>query len=199
MKKVRVSSGIRMDLAHRSPDYIRELVHHHVGGQLKVAPEHTDPYVLDKMRKPANDDFERFTEVFHEESAAAGKRQQIIPYFIASHPGSDLDAMIHLAVFLKQNGYEVWTDMRPLSVRKALEQAGRQDLIGEDCDSLIPAKPPREALQRRRKEANQRFRGDYVHTIKGEKGKTKSGPQSKKKQRRHKSKKGYRPQRKDAQ
>ena len=75
VKKVRVSSGIRMDLAHRSPEYIRELVHHHVGGQLKVAPEHTDPYVLDKMRKPANDDFERFTEVFHEESAAAGKRQ----------------------------------------------------------------------------------------------------------------------------
>jgi uncharacterized radical SAM protein YgiQ len=104
IKKVLVASGIRMDLARRSPEYMRELVQHHVGGRLKVAPEHTDPHVLDKMRKPSTDDFEKFTEVFNEESAAAGKKQYIIPYFIASHPGSDLDAMIDLAVFLKRSG-----------------------------------------------------------------------------------------------
>ena len=105
IKKVLVASGIRMDLARRSPEYMRELAQHHVGGHLKVAPEHTDPDVLMKMRKPANDDFEKFTEVFNRESKKAGKKQYIVPYFIASHPASDLDAMINLAVFLKQNGY----------------------------------------------------------------------------------------------
>jgi uncharacterized radical SAM protein YgiQ len=105
VKKVLVASGIRMDLARRSPRYMRELTRHHVGGHLKVAPEHTDPDVLARMRKPSNDDFEKFADVFAEESKKAGKRQYIVPYFIASHPGSDLDAMIDLAVFLKRNGY----------------------------------------------------------------------------------------------
>ena len=105
IKKVLVASGIRMDLARRSPEYMQELAQHHVGGHLKVAPEHTDPDVLMKMRKPANDDFEKFTDVFNRESKKAGKKQYIVPYFIASHPASDLDAMINLAVFLKQNGY----------------------------------------------------------------------------------------------
>ena len=106
VKKVLVASGIRMDLARQSPEYIRELTQHHVGGHLKVAPEHVDPDVLFKMRKPANDDFEYFAEVFKEESQAADKKQYLIPYFIASHPGSDVEAMINLAVFLKQNGYK---------------------------------------------------------------------------------------------
>ena len=106
VKKVLVASGIRMDLARRSPEYMRELAQHHVGGHLKVAPEHVDPEVLMKMRKPANDDFEKFAEVFDRESKRAGKKQYIVPYFIASHPASDLDAMIHLAVFLKQSGYQ---------------------------------------------------------------------------------------------
>ncbi len=105
VKRVMVASGIRMDLARRSPEYMRELTHHHVGGLLKVAPEHTDPGVLNKMRKPSNDDFEIFTEEFNKESKKAGKKQYIVPYFIASHPGSDIDAMIHLAVMLKRTGY----------------------------------------------------------------------------------------------
>ena len=88
VKKVLVASGIRMDLARQSPEYIRELTEHHVGGHLKVAPEHVDPDVLFKMRKPANDDFEYFAEVFEEQSKAAGKKQYLIPYFIASHPGA---------------------------------------------------------------------------------------------------------------
>ncbi len=105
VKRVMVASGIRMDLARRSPEYMRELTRHHVGGRLKVAPEHTDPNVLNKMRKPSGDDFEKFTERFNEESAKAGKKQYIVPYFIASHPGSDLNAMIHLAEMLKRTGY----------------------------------------------------------------------------------------------
>jgi len=106
VKKVLVASGIRMDLARRSPRYMRDLTRHHVGGHLKVAPEHTDADVLARMRKPGTDDFEQFAEIFDKESKRAGKKQYIVPYFIASHPGSDLNAMIDLAVFLKRNGYK---------------------------------------------------------------------------------------------
>ena len=232
IKKVLVASGIRMDLARRSPEYMRDLVQHHVGGHLKVAPEHTDPNVLMKMRKPSNDDFEKFTEVFNRESKKAGKKQYIVPYFIASHPASDLDAMIHLAVFLKQNGYQpdqvqdfipapfdvatamYYTEIDPFTkkpvhiarqlrdrklqralmqffkpenyfeVRTALEQAKRTDLIGDGCDSLIPSRPPREALQKRRDGANKSFPGNYVHTPPG----TGAGKES-----RRAPGKGYRP------
>ncbi len=213
IKKILVASGIRMDLARKSKEYMQDLVRHHVGGHLKVAPEHTDPNVLMKMRKPATDDFEKFADVFDRESKKAGKKQFIIPYFIASHPGSDLDAMIHLAVFLKQNGYKpdqvqdfipapfdvatamYYTGIDPFTkkpvhiakqlkdrklqrallqffkpenyfeVREALNRAGRQDLIGEGCDALIPSRAPPEAIQRRRQDANGRFDGKYVHTI----------------------------------
>ncbi|MEC8337637.1 MAG: YgiQ family radical SAM protein [Planctomycetota bacterium] len=105
IKKALVASGIRMDLARRSPEYMRDLTKHHVGGHLKVAPEHTDPDVLDKMRKPSGDDFEAFAEIFNQESKRAKKKQYLIPYYIASHPGSDLDAMIDLALYLKRTGY----------------------------------------------------------------------------------------------
>ncbi len=247
VKKVLVASGIRMDLARQSPEYIKELTQHHVGGHLKVAPEHVDPDVLFKMRKPSNDDFEYFAELFNAESKAAGKKQYLIPYFIASHPGSDLDAMINLAVFLKQNGYKpdqvqdfipapldvatcmYYTGLDPFTmkpvfiakglrdrktqralmqffktenyfeVREALRQAGRSDLIGDGCDALIPSTPPKEALIRRRQDANARFRGEYVHTIPNE---TEGGSEAKKggkKQRRDRTTKGYRPGRKGAQ
>ncbi|HEY1188959.1 MAG TPA: YgiQ family radical SAM protein, partial [Gemmata sp.] len=91
VRKVLVSSGIRMDLAQLSPEYVRELAEHHTGGRLKVAPEHTSPKVLELMKKPDIDNFGVFAQQFREASADAGKpKQQIIPYFIASHPGSDL-------------------------------------------------------------------------------------------------------------
>lgn len=105
VKKVLVASGIRMDLAVRAPEYLDELAKHHVGGHLKVAPEHSDPEVLARMRKPSTESFEVFAEQFEKSSKEAGKEQYLVPYFISSHPGSDLDAMIDLAVFLKQNGY----------------------------------------------------------------------------------------------
>jgi len=230
IRKVLVASGIRMDLAQMSPEYMTELTAHHIGGHLKVAPEHTDRTVLDLMKKPAIDDFSTFADDFRKASQKAGKpKQYIVPYFIASHPGSDLHAMIDLAVFLKRNGYRpdqvqdfipapfdiatcmYYTGIDPFSkqevyvarhlrdrklqrallqffkpenyfeVRKALEQAGRQDLIGSSCEALIPAQPPPAALKVRRRQANRAFRGEYVHTI--------ANPERQK---------GYRPGRKSA-
>ncbi|MGE3539261.1 MAG: YgiQ family radical SAM protein [Candidatus Tectimicrobiota bacterium] len=106
IRQVLVASGIRMDLARRSPTYMDELAAHHVGGHLKVAPEHVNARVLEKMKKPANVDFEGFTAEFQRASRQAGKpKQSVVPYFIASHPGSDLAAMIELALFLKRHGY----------------------------------------------------------------------------------------------
>jgi uncharacterized radical SAM protein YgiQ len=105
IQRVHVASGIRMDLAQQSPEYLEELAAHHVGGQLKVAPEHTDPEVLKRMKKPEINDYQSFDRAFREASRRAGKKQYTVPYFIASHPGSDLDAMVDLALFLKRNGY----------------------------------------------------------------------------------------------
>jgi uncharacterized radical SAM protein YgiQ len=214
VKKVLVASGIRMDLARRSPEYMRELAAHHVGGHLKVAPEHTDPAVLALMKKPGVEDFEKFDQEFQRASKRAGKQQFLVPYFIASHPGSTLDSMIDLALFLKRNHYKpdqvqdfipspfdiaacmYHTGLDPFSkrpvaiakhlgdrklqrallqffkpenyfeVRRALEQAGRQDLIGSGCDCLIPERAPREALDRRRRSANRQMSdqtsGDHI-------------------------------------
>ena len=166
------------------------------------------------MKKPGKDDFLEFDRQFKQASKRAGKKQYLIPYYIASHPGSDLDAMIDLAVFLKRNGYRpdqvqdfipspfdiaacmYHTGLDPFTkkpvhiakhlrdrklqrallqffkpenyfeVRKALEQAGRQDLIGDGCDCLIPAQPPKAALDKRRKRANDSLReqtaGDHI-------------------------------------
>jgi len=105
VRKALVASGVRMDLALRAPLYVRDLARHHVGGQLSVAPEHAGPEVLALMRKPAKEDFERFSALFGAESKRAGKQQYLVPYFIAGHPGSDLDSMIDLALFLKRSGH----------------------------------------------------------------------------------------------
>ncbi len=111
VKKALVASGIRMDLANRSPTYIKEMAQHHTGGLLKVAPEHADPEVLELMKKPGVEGFEKFTEQFRSASASCGKNQGIVPYFIAAHPGSTVKSMITLAVFLKRTG------MRPDKVQ----------------------------------------------------------------------------------
>lgn len=105
VKRLLVASGVRMDLAQKSPEYLEELAAHHVGGHLKVAPEHTDPEVLQRMKKPEINDYQSFDQAFRDASLRAGKKQYTVPYFIASHPGSDLNAMIDLALFLKRNGY----------------------------------------------------------------------------------------------
>ena len=105
IKKVLVASGLRMDLAMRSPAYMKQLVENHVGGHLKVAPEHADPEVLNLMKKPSIDGFDAFARRFAAMSSEAGKDQYLVPYFIAGHPGCDIDAMINLAIFLKRTGY----------------------------------------------------------------------------------------------
>ena len=106
VKSVRVASGIRMDLARFDDEYLEEMATHHVGGQLKVAPEHVSKKVLDLMKKPETHTFDEFADKFQRASRRAGKEQYLIPYFIASHPGSGTDEMIELAVFLRQRGYK---------------------------------------------------------------------------------------------
>ena len=105
VKKINIASGVRMDLAKESPEYLDELVRHHVGGHLKVAPEHASDRVLKVMRKPNIADFDKFGRAFSKASRRAGKEQYLVPYFISSHPGADLADAIELAVFLKRNGY----------------------------------------------------------------------------------------------
>jgi uncharacterized radical SAM protein YgiQ len=104
IKHVFIASGVRYDLAELSPEYVKELASFHTGGQLSVAPEHVSPRVLEKMKKPGIAAYERFQEMFACESKAAGKEQYDIPYFISGHPGSTLEDMIDLALWLKDNG-----------------------------------------------------------------------------------------------
>ncbi|MEN9796698.1 MAG: hypothetical protein RL653_394 [Pseudomonadota bacterium] len=104
VKHVFIASGVRYDLAERSPEYVKELATHHVGGQLSVAPEHVSPRVLEKMKKPGIESYERFQHMFACASEDAGKEQYEIPYFISGHPGSTLEDMVELALWLKQNG-----------------------------------------------------------------------------------------------
>ncbi len=107
IKKVFIASGLRYDLAVQSPEYIRELVTHHVGGYLKIAPEHTEQQPLSKMMKPGIDTFYAFQRMFDKYSRAAGKEQYLIPYFIASHPGCSDEDMINLALWLKKNNFRL--------------------------------------------------------------------------------------------
>lgn len=104
LKKAFVASGIRMDLALLCPDYIAEIARKHTGGQLKVAPEHISERVLSIMRKPGNKALEDFTAGFMKASKSAGKEQYLVHYFISAHPGSTLEDMAELAVWLKERG-----------------------------------------------------------------------------------------------
>ena len=105
IKKILIASGLRYDLAVLAPEYVRELVQHHVGGYLKIAPEHTEGGPLGKMMKPGIGSYDRFKEMFDRFSAEAGKKQFLIPYFIAAHPGTSDEDMMNLAIWLKSNGF----------------------------------------------------------------------------------------------
>ena len=111
IKRVFIASGVRYDLAERSPEFIEELAKHHTGGQLSVAPEHNESGVLDKMKKPGIQSYERFAQAFCQASEKAGKEQYLVPYFISGHPGSTLKDAVSLAVYLKTN------NMRPRQVQ----------------------------------------------------------------------------------
>ena len=107
VKKILIGSGLRYDLAVRSPEYVKELATHHVGGLLKIAPEHSEEGPLSKMMKPGMGSYYKFKELFDKYSKEAGKEQYLIPYFIAAHPGTTDEDMVNLAVWLKQNDFRL--------------------------------------------------------------------------------------------
>jgi uncharacterized radical SAM protein YgiQ len=107
IKRVMVASGLRYDLAVKDPEYVKELVTHHVGGYLKIAPEHSEENVLNKMMKPGMGTYDEFKRMFEKFSKEAGKKQYLIPYFIAAHPGSENEDMLNLALWLKKNDFKL--------------------------------------------------------------------------------------------
>ena len=107
VKRVLIGSGLRYDLAVRSPEYVKELVTHHVGGYLKIAPEHTEEGPLSKMMKPGMGAYDHFKRMFEKFSKEAGKEQYLIPYFIAAHPGTRDEDMLNLALWLKANNFRL--------------------------------------------------------------------------------------------
>ena len=132
IKKILIASGVRYDLAMESPEYVKELVTHHVGGYLKIAPEHTEAGPLSKMMKPGMGAYDRFKELFDKYSKAAGKEQYLIPYFIAAHPGTTDEDMLNLALWLKANGFradQVQTFLpSPMATATAMYFSGKNPL-----------------------------------------------------------------------
>jgi uncharacterized radical SAM protein YgiQ len=132
IKKILIGSGLRYDLAVQSPEYVKELVQHHVGGYLKIAPEHTEAGPLSKMMKPGIGSYDRFKAMFEKYSAEAGKKQYLIPYFIAAHPGTSDEDMMNLARWLKHNGFradQVQTFYpSPMATATAMYHTGRNTL-----------------------------------------------------------------------
>ncbi len=132
VKKILISSGLRYDLAVKSPEYIRELVTHHVGGYLKIAPEHTESGPLSKMMKPGIGSYDTFKRLFDKFSEQAGKKQFLVPYFIAAHPGTSDEDMMHLALWLKSHGFradQVQTFYpSPMATATAMYHSGRNPL-----------------------------------------------------------------------
>lgn len=107
IKKILIASGVRYDIAVEDPRYVKELVEHHVGGYLKIAPEHTEKNALDMMMKPGMGTYDTFKAMFEKYSKAAGKKQYLIPYFISAHPGTTDRDMINLALWLKSNNFKL--------------------------------------------------------------------------------------------
>lgn len=132
VKKILIGSGLRYDLAVKSPEYVKELVTHHVGGYLKIAPEHTEGGPLSKMMKPGIGSYDKFKQMFDRFSAEAGKKQFLVPYFIAAHPGTSDEDMMNLALWLKRHGFradQVQTFYpSPMATATAMYHSGRNPL-----------------------------------------------------------------------
>jgi len=132
IKKILIGSGLRYDLAVKSPEYVKELVQHHVGGYLKIAPEHTEGGPLSKMMKPGIGAYDRFKTMFDKFSEEVGKKQFLVPYFIAAHPGTSDEDMMNLALWLKRNGFradQVQTFYpSPMATATAMYHSGRNPL-----------------------------------------------------------------------
>jgi uncharacterized radical SAM protein YgiQ len=139
VKKILIGSGVRYDLAVKSPEYVKELVQHHVGGYLKIAPEHSEENVLSKMMKPGMDAYDEFKAMFEKFSAEAGKKQYLIPYFIAAHPGTTDNDMLSLALWLKK--YDFKLDQvqtftpTPMAMATAMYHSGKNPLRKVTADS----------------------------------------------------------------
>jgi len=155
IKRVHVASGLRYDLAVESPEYIEELVTHHVGGYLKIAPEHTEQGPLSKMMKPGIGSYYRFKELFDRFSKKAGKEQYLIPYFISSHPGTSDTDMLNLALWLKKNHYRLDQVQgfipTPLAIASAMYHTGKNPLkkVNHRSEKLrVPTKPEQRRLHK---------------------------------------------------
>ncbi|MFI5309357.1 MAG: YgiQ family radical SAM protein, partial [Polyangiales bacterium] len=149
VKKVLIGSGVRYDLAIESPEYVKELVTHHVGGYLKIAPEHVRPGPLAMMMKPGIGSYERFKQLFDRYSKEAGKEQYLIPYFIAAHPGTTDEDMLELSLWLKRNGFradQVQTFLpSPMASATAMYHSGKNPLrkLRREGGEVITVKSPR--------------------------------------------------------
>jgi uncharacterized radical SAM protein YgiQ len=143
IKKVLIASGVRYDLAIESPEYVRELAQHHVGGYLKIAPEAIGEGPLSKMMKPGVGTYYRFKELFDRYSKEAGKEQYLIPYFIAAHPGTTDEDMLELALWLKKNGFRADQVQAflpsPMATATAMYHSGKNPLrrIARDSEAVV--------------------------------------------------------------
>ncbi len=150
VKKVLIASGLRYDLAVEDPEYVRELVTHHVGGQLKIAPEHTESGPLSKMMKPGISSYERFRKMFEKYSKEAGKEQYLIPYFIAAHPGTTDEDMINLALWLKRSGFKADQVQAfypsPMATATAMYHSGKNPLrkVSYKSEMVLGVKDPKQ-------------------------------------------------------
>jgi len=138
IKKILIGSGVRYDLAVQSPEYVKELVQHHVGGYLKIAPEHTESGPLAKMMKPGIGTYDKFKTLFDKFTLEAGKKQFLIPYFIAAHPGTSDEDMMNLALWLKKNGFRADQVQNfypsPMATATAMYHTGLNPLAGVHRD-----------------------------------------------------------------
>ena len=168
VKKILIGSGLRYDLAVRSPEYVKELVTHHVGGLLKIAPEHTEEGVLSKMQKPGIGSYETFRKMFERYSKEAGKEQYLVPYFIASHPGTTDEDMVNLALWLKKNNFrldQVQTFMpTPMAMATTMYHTRKNPLHRVSADSET-VETPRKGQVRRLHKALLRYHDPENWTI----------------------------------
>ncbi|TNF37020.1 MAG: YgiQ family radical SAM protein, partial [Gammaproteobacteria bacterium] len=146
IKRILIASGLRYDLAVETPEYVKELVTHHVGGYLKIAPEHTESGPLSKMMKPGIGSYDRFKQLFDRYSKEAGKEQYLIPYFIAGHPGTSDEDMMNLALWLKRNGFRADQVQSfypsPMASATAMYHSGKNPLhrVRRDSEAVVSPK-----------------------------------------------------------
>ncbi len=161
IKQIKVASGVRYDLAIESPEYVEELVTHHVGGLLKIAPEHTEDGPLSKMMKPGMGAYDRFKELFDAAAKKAGKKYYLVPYFIAAHPGTTDEDMLNLALWLKANGFradQVQTFLpSPMASATAMYHSGVNPLRSVKRGKSEPVASAKGAIQRRLHKAFLRY------------------------------------------